>query len=183
MVIGSSANLCKDTAEINIQVNNTPTLMLSLKSPEITEGENDTIWVSGALKYKWRPKEHLNQDTGSMVIASPAESMFFTVLGTDVNRCETRDSIFLKVNKKQIAIKSILPLGFLIYPNPFNEDIKIESATSAKLSVRNVQGAEIYTESINPGINSINMGNEAAGIYIFCIQTANGTRYYKVVKE
>jgi subtilisin-like proprotein convertase family protein len=183
MVIGSSANLCKDTAEINIQVNNNPTLMLSLKSPEITEGENDTIWVSGALNYKWWPKEHLNQDTGSMVIASPAESMFFTVLGTDVNRCETRDSIFLKVNKKQIAIKSILPLGFLIYPNPFNEDIKIESATSAKLSVRNVQGAEIYTESINPGINSINLGNEAAGIYIFCVQTATGTRYYKVVKE
>lgn len=76
-----------------------PHLVVSQEAT-ICEGESVSLSVTGADGYSWKPVNGLNITTGSNVIASPSETMTYTVIGTNGSGCV--DSTTVKVNVLKI---------------------------------------------------------------------------------
>ena len=82
-VIGSNGN-CRDTVSTQVTVNPLP--VLSVNSETICSGLSATLTASGASAYAWSPAIGLNAVTGSSVVATPAASTVYAIIGT-VNSC------------------------------------------------------------------------------------------------
>ncbi|WP_317897909.1 LamG-like jellyroll fold domain-containing protein [Aurantibacillus circumpalustris] len=75
-VIGSNINLCKNTATVNVVVNQLP--ILSLNSGTVCPLSEFTIIPTGAVTYSY--------SSGSNVVV-PSITSSYSVIGTDVNGC------------------------------------------------------------------------------------------------
>ncbi len=184
-VIGMTLNSCSDTNNFKVLVNVLPVLKIVPSALSIEEGKQDTLMASGANQYLWSPAASLHTDTGKMVIASPLVSTMYYLKGTSAEQCTAMDSVFIKVTKKVInnGVNTLNATDFLLYPNPANDFVTIESLVPARLIVYNMQGMEVYKTQIGEGANRVVPGLQATGIYIFCLQTAQGSLHYKVVLE
>lgn len=70
-----------------------------------------------------------------------------------------------------------------VYPNPVTDHIKISSPEAGKLSVMNLSGQEIFSNSINANETlNLDAQNWLKGIYLVKIATDNGQSTVKVVK-
>lgn len=82
-VVGANGN-CRDTITTQVTVNPLP--VLSVNSETICSGSSATLSASGASAYSWSPALSLNTASGSSVVATPASSSVYSVIGT-VNSC------------------------------------------------------------------------------------------------
>ena len=70
--------------------------------------------------------------------------------------------------------------GVMVYPNPNNGEFTIQLANSkqlmanSQLEVYNVLGEEVFTSSLNAGLNNVNLGDNAPGIYLYRILSTDG---------
>jgi trimeric autotransporter adhesin len=55
---------------------------VTVTTPVICAGSNDTLMASGATTYTWSPSTALNTTTGATVIANPTATTIYTVTGT-----------------------------------------------------------------------------------------------------
>ena len=73
---------------------------------------------------------------------------------------------------------------YMIYPNPSNGLLSINTSESIKVEAWDVLGKLILSSDLEAGSNKIDISNHAAGIYIFKATSANGeSKIYKVIKE
>ena len=75
--------------------------------------------------------------------------------------------------------------NFTVYPNPFNENIFIESDSEiTKIEILNSVGEKIYTGNLTNGKNlNINLSHKPKGIYFLKIFTDEEWEIYKVLKD
>ncbi|UGS23392.1 LamG-like jellyroll fold domain-containing protein [Flavobacterium channae] len=74
--------------------------------------------------------------------------------------------------------------SIMIYPNPSNGLLTINTPESIKVEAWDVLGKLILSSDLEAGSNKIDISNHAAGIYIFKATSANGeSKIYKVIKE
>lgn len=78
-----------------------------------------------------------------------------------------------------LSVEMIEDTHLLIYPNPMNNQLQIQSSENTEISIRSLDGSLLYKGTIN-GEATIDVSNFASGIYF--VQTANGTTY-KVIKN
>ena len=74
----------------------------------------------------------------------------------------------------------------LIYPNPFQEEFYLEVADGQKLYVKfiDLQGKVMIETTIQGGLNTLNVSNLPAGVYILHMSDDSGwKREYQIVKE
>lgn len=83
---------CTNSEVQNLIVYPLPRLTFTLSDEEICIDESVEIRISGALTYEWA-----NGKTGALITEFPEESQFFKVLGTDVNSCQSTDSVRVRV--------------------------------------------------------------------------------------
>ena len=83
-----------------------------------------------------------------------------------------------------LANESFTNNSVMIYPNPSNGLLSINSSEAIKVEAWDVLGKSVLNSDLEAGINRIDISNHAAGIYIFKITSSNGeTNIYKVIKE
>lgn len=92
-VIGKSSAGCADTSNITINVNALPTVLISASQNTICVGEASTLTASGAQTYTWS-----NSSVGNSISASPITSTLYSVLGEDVNGCQSSAAVTITVN-------------------------------------------------------------------------------------
>jgi len=89
-VTGSDEN-CENTAQIEVVYNALPTVIANTSITTICEGEEITLYGSGATSYTWD-----NGVTDNTAFA-PTSTTSYTVIGNDGN-CENTDQITITVN-------------------------------------------------------------------------------------
>lgn len=85
-VAGTVGNCTGDTA-VTVAVLDPPTLTVVPDQPQLCDGEDVSITVSGATTYSWSPATGLDDTTDSIVTANPQVTTDYTITGTDVNGC------------------------------------------------------------------------------------------------
>ncbi|MBU1718060.1 MAG: hypothetical protein KKA07_03210 [Bacteroidetes bacterium] len=86
---------CSGSDNTLVWVNPLPIISVVAEKDTVCPDEPIEIEASGAVSYQWTPVLPLNQDTGSVVIASIGTETIFTVTGTDINGCinDTTDTV------------------------------------------------------------------------------------------
>jgi gliding motility-associated-like protein len=141
-VIGTDANQCKDTAQIQITLNSLPVVIASADTG-ICPNTSAQLQVSGAQFYSWTPSTGLNSTTGNLVTANPNTTSSYIVTGTDANGCQNKDTINVTVYP-QVSINAIAA----------PDSICVGDSTSLSAS-----GAATYLWSPAIGLNSTSGAN------------------------
>lgn len=94
-------NGCKSLTTVVVTVYPSPVIVLSPAS--ICPGEDTVLTASGATTYLWVPKESLNNNIGSSVIANPLTTTTYTVVGKNLQGCSGTSSVLVTVNPKPEA--------------------------------------------------------------------------------
>lgn len=92
-VTGTDLTGCTATAEVTVNVNNTPTVLVTSTSPSICSGSSATLTASGATSYLWLPVN----STGTNVVVSPTSNTTYTVRGTNAAGCTVESTIAINV--------------------------------------------------------------------------------------
>ncbi|MFO0358056.1 MAG: T9SS type B sorting domain-containing protein [Sphingobacteriaceae bacterium] len=85
-VIGSSLGCNSATQNGTVFVLPLPTMIVSPINPTICAGSSAGLTAAGAQTYVWSPASSLSSPVGNVVIASPATTTNYTVVGT-LNSC------------------------------------------------------------------------------------------------
>ena len=98
------------------------------------------------------------------------------------NGCTQRSAVFdmTTLGNKDFDFNSKLS----VYPNPFNDVISINVDSNAKMEIYNLLGETIYSKKINSGTTSLNLSNNANGMYLMKITTENNqSKTVKIMKK
>ncbi len=92
-VTGTDDNGCENTAEIDITVNELPTVTATASETEVCYGSEVTFAGGGATSYDW----DMGVTDGEPVTMDTEGTLTFTVVGTDDNGCQNTASINVDV--------------------------------------------------------------------------------------
>ncbi len=116
-VVGIDNNNCKDSIYSTINVNPNPVINIS-GTNTICQGDTTTLIANGASTYVWSPSNSLNLSTGNIVIANPSLTQNYTIVGTDLNLCEStvnyQVSILNNPNISVISTKDTICIGEVV---------------------------------------------------------------------
>lgn len=187
--IAISNNQCRDTAEISITVNDTPTVSISPSAPSINKGQTVILTASGAQNYQWTPSVGLNTTSGSVVIASPIVNTTYSVLATDSNTCSVTKTVTVNVTTNGINTQQWNNQTFAVYPDPMHDQLTIQSFIEPKeiaksiYSICDMSGKEIITGKLS-ATTHINTSALSNGVYLLKINHEDGVQWVKrVVKN
>ncbi|MBK7971193.1 MAG: T9SS type A sorting domain-containing protein [Bacteroidetes bacterium] len=96
-VTGTAANGCTASENVTVTVNPLPVLTTS-SDATICAGTSATLNVNGADTYNWSPSTGLNTTSGVSVIATPAATTTYTVIGANSFGCVATADITVSVN-------------------------------------------------------------------------------------
>ena len=96
-VIGSTLAGCKDTLLFQVVVYGLPTISVTPTAATFCGGLSQTLIASGGISYSWSPSTGLNSTTNDTVLATPAISTIYYVVGQDTNGCQDTATATLSV--------------------------------------------------------------------------------------
>jgi hypothetical protein len=70
-----------------------------------------------------------------------------------------------------------------VYPNPTSGSFAIDLKTSAQVSICNLLGEQIFTKQLQAGKHSLDITNQATGVYFVRVKTENTQQQVKIIKE
>lgn len=151
------------------------------ETPVITASGN-VLTASTSAGYQWYFNgTPIDGATGESY--TPTATGDYSVVVTSANGCESGFS-----NVINFIIDSVNDLSFgmfSVYPNPFNNEIKIQSNAQKvidKLSIIDATGRCVMTENNLPSNHLINCPDWSSGLYILRITIGSETREFKLSK-
>lgn len=97
-VFVADSNGCKDTAAIEVTVNDLPEIVLDIPADSICNGESVQLTASGGIDYNWTPPEGLSDATIPDPVAAPDADTDYSLTVTDGNGCTSDTSINIVVH-------------------------------------------------------------------------------------
>jgi hypothetical protein len=174
-VLGASGT-CTSSALFNVTVNPTPTITASTNNTLICLGQVAVLTASGANSYTWNP----GASNGSSISVSPTITTTYTVTGTNASGCSNTTTITQnEVNCMGVHIVPSITKEFIVYPNPFNNKITIESNSDHTVQIFNVLGSLICETKLEKGKLEIDLSKETNGMYFVKM----GDVVKKIIKE
>ncbi len=178
-VTGTSAEGCQATAVSNVTVNPLPSISISGTVEVICSGESVNLTATGASSYTWS-----EGSTGSTISTTLNSTTTYSVIGTDANGCANNAQVTQNVDACLGTIQSAFDSQQLaVYPNPNTGTFFIESTQSLDVTIYNALGQLILQQRLTEGKNSIQLNEEAKGIYILQVNQSGRISNYKLVKE
>jgi len=163
--------VCPDSAFITINVLPLPIINAG-NDTTIFEGTNFNLNASGVLVYQWNSDTTLSNFTIPNPIATPTESRYYYVTGTDENGCKAIDSI--KVNIKLQCNKMYIPNTFTPNNDGINDVFAPEifnNLESFEMLIFNRWGENIFSSNnFSLGWNGeVNNKEVEIGVYTYII--------------
>jgi hypothetical protein len=139
-------------------------------------GQTSTLTASGANTYTW--STGIN---GNSIVVAPSSQINYTVVGTGPNNCNSEftaivPSICTSLNN-QIGNNDE---GIKLYPNPTSSILNIEVKEQTQISIINLLGEIIKTETIN-GKSKLDLSDLKTGVYF--IRDAKSGKAVKFIKD
>lgn len=100
-VTGTDLNGCTASATASVIINSLPAIVSN--DIYICSSTSGTLIASGASTYSWSPNGSLSSGSGASVLASPATTQTYTVIGTDANGCQNSTTTTVNVNNSYDA--------------------------------------------------------------------------------
>jgi sugar lactone lactonase YvrE/PKD repeat protein len=97
-VTGHDANNCINSATITVNVNALPSITVAATNDSLCKGSSTTLTASGASTYTWN-----TGPIGSSVIFTPTITATYTVTGTDLNNCKSKQTKKITLNPQPYA--------------------------------------------------------------------------------
>jgi hypothetical protein len=146
----------------------------------VCQGDAVTLIASGANSYTWSfSTGTLNGAILTTTLLSPGS---YTVTASDPNNNCINKSVLLVGTDACLGLSFNKVYDFTIYPNPFQDKVKISSRTAFSFGLHDIHGRLIYSSEGFPGINSINFSVLKEGTYFLVIQLPEGIINRKIVK-
>jgi hypothetical protein len=180
-VSGTDANGCVSNVDAvsSITVNALPTVLAVTNNTLLCTGETATLTVSGASTYTWS-----TTDNTTDVAVSPTVQTTYTVDGTDANGCSNTTTITQDVSLcTGVVSLSNSNSAINVYPNPNNGLFVIELTSVSKVTVTNALGQVVIAETFESGKHTVNINNEATGVYFVKVIENNKQQTIKVIKQ
>ncbi len=179
-VTGTDANGCVSAtgAVSTVTVNALPVLTAVTNNTLLCVGQTATLSVSGATTYTWNTTEN----TASIAV-SPTVQTTYTVNGTDANGCSNNTTLTQDVSACTGIATLTNDASINVYPNPNNGLFVIELTSASKVTVMNALGQVVIAETFEAGKHTVNINNEATGVYFVKVMTNNKQQIIKVIKE
>ncbi len=179
-VTGTDANGCVSAtgAVSTVTVNTLPVLTAVTNNTLLCVGQTATLSVSGATTYTWNTTEN----TASIAV-SPTVQTTYTVNGTDANGCSNNTTVTQDVSACTGIATLTHDASIHIYPNPNKGMFVVELTSVSKVTVMNALGQVVISETFEAGKHTVNINNEATGVYFVKVMTNNKQQIIKVIKE
>lgn len=138
------ANGCAGEDEIIITLKETPQLTATAEPATIAGGATAQLNATGAATYAWSPAETLDDPTIANPVASPSETITYTVTGTAANGCMVSLNVVVTV-----AGVATFPPAFSPNGDGNNDlwNVRAESNPDCILSIFDGRGRRIFENS------------------------------------
>jgi hypothetical protein len=179
-IVGVNAiTSCSNSVISTVTVLPLPLVTATAEPDTICAGESATLIADGALTYSWS-----SGTSGPTTVVSPPVTGTFSVTGFDQAGCSKKTSLFLFVDEcAGIGEKTAGSGGYLVYPNPHQDQIFVRSNGPAVFEIHHVSGGLLTWGNLDKGDNSLDLRSFAAGVYLLTIKNDRGTINYKLIRE
>lgn len=178
-VVGMSGT-CSDTATVIVTVHNLPNVQAFSSANAICVNETATLSATGAVNYTWMPL----QVNSSQVVISPVVTTSYSVVGQDANGCFNIGTVVQAVDLcTGLATLSLNNSQFQVYPNPNSGEFFIELHAETSIVIVNAIGEVVLSQDLEAGKNTIELKDEAKGIYFVKEKGQNSFKPIKIVKQ
>ncbi|MCF8299404.1 MAG: gliding motility-associated C-terminal domain-containing protein, partial [Saprospiraceae bacterium] len=137
----TDANGCQSSDQVEVVVNNLPSVVIFTDDDGICLGDNTMLNAHGADSYLWNTGE-----TSASIIVEPIESTTFSVIGTSINGCIGHNDKFIRVED---CSTFFVPNSFTPDNNGENDYFKpygdFDGIKSFRMDIYNKWGEKIYT--------------------------------------
>lgn len=169
----TDANSCSASGTFKVVARQKPNVTLT-KYGNTFEATGDA-----GNTYRWlRDGNLINGATQSTY--NPTQTGSYSVIATSQFGCTdttTAQSFVLSANTVQQVISKV-------YPNPVTDvfTVELENATKAVITITDIQGKHIYTQSVDSKAE-VNVSGLAEGVYYLQIRTNNELKTIKLLKQ
>jgi gliding motility-associated-like protein len=89
---------CSGETSVTVTVNELPIISVNPVDPTICPGESVDLTASGGVGYVWSPAAGLNTAIGANVVANPATTTTYSIVGTGANGCSNNAQVTVNVS-------------------------------------------------------------------------------------
>jgi hypothetical protein len=179
-VFGASALGCVNSNTFLVNVNYGPLLQVK-GNTLVCKGEPVTLIALGANSYTWAWNQGSNNPTLTMI---PSTTIIYTLSGLSyTNPCtsQIQHTVFVEECVGDMEAKQV-PFEIRIYPNPSSGLFFIKSAEDLEIEVFNSLGQIVLYKKIFSGKQSIDLSEQAAGLYFMNCKTNGISQVVRLVK-
>jgi hypothetical protein len=179
-VIGKDSIGCfaSNTAISTVTVNANPTVLALASNSLICVGNNAVLSASStATSYTWNTGA-----TTMSVSVSPTITTTYSVNAANINGCIGNGTITVNVSTCT-GINETHSNSISIYPNPNKGEFIIELNETTQVIITNVLGSVLLQSTLNAGKQTLDIKNNANGIYFVKLILGDKQQTIKLIKE
>lgn len=162
---------CKDTLKADITVNPLPVIESFPEDTTIAYGKSAQLYVTGGEIYTWYPGSTLNDSYSPMPLATPRETTYYEVIGTNEFGCRSTDTSIVRINFRS---EVFMPNAFSPNGDGVNDVFKIENLKFQKVlefRVFDRWGNQMYESTDTKGWDGAYKGKKAnPDVYYYIIR-------------
>ena len=184
-VTGTDGNGCKNTANVEVKVNQLPNVTIATSKTIFCKGDTLTLTGQGATSYVWDTKD---KPSVNQIKLTLNQNLEVKVTGSDLG-CQST-AVFKVVvdttcqNGHPLAIQEIHENRFAVYPNPNQGKFTIAGAPIGSYTIQNQLGAIVHTFEVKELVDqSIQLDQLAKGIYFIVGSQHNNINEKIVIVE
>ncbi len=164
-VVGT-AGTCSNSAVVSVTVNNLPTISANTTASIVCTGDAVTLSGSGAVSYVW------TNGVTDGISFTPTITNVYSVTGTDANGCSSTATVQVVVSSCTGIEESNFSNTVLVFPNPSNGELTIQSQKADIVNVINDLSQTIEMIELNQQNNfSYKVSSLNSGIYFLVGKT------------
>ena len=172
-VIGTAANSCTGSAQVQVQVNPLPQVAILASNDTVCIGANLVLQASGAQTYTWTGVSGASNAT--TLQANTSTSQTYTLNGTDGNGCSNSATLALVVDACTGVKEKQESLVFMnLFPNPAKTRCSVQIHGEGQLAVFDRLGRCILKNSVTSGMQELLIEDWPQGLYHFRFVSVSG---------